>query len=50
MEFHYPKGLEKFGDLLEDFKARPSTAKASDTYLSDNDTVNSGFGEKRNHD
>ena len=31
VEFHYPKGLEKFGDLLEAFKARSSTAKASDT-------------------
>ena len=50
VEFPYPKGLEKFGDLLEDFKARLSTAKASDTYSSNNDTVNSGFGEKANRD
>ena len=28
LEFYYPKRLAKFGDLLEDFKARLSTAKA----------------------
>ena len=51
VEFHYPKGLEKFGDILEDFKARLSTAKAIDIYSSDNDnTVNSGYGEKTNRD
>ena len=50
VELHYPKGLEKFGELLADFKARSSTAKASDTYSSNNDTVNSGCGEKTNRD
>ena len=50
VEFLYPKGLEKFGDLLEDFKACSSTAKASDTYSSNNDTVSSGLGEKANRD
>ena len=33
VEFHYPKGLGKFNDLLEDFKAHVNTAKASDTYF-----------------
>ena len=50
VEFHYPKGLEKFRDLLEDFKTRSSTAKATDTNSFDNDTVNSGLGEKGNRD
>ena len=50
VEFHYPKGLKKFGDVLEDFKARLSTAKASDSYSSNNNTVNSGFREKANRD
>ena len=50
IEFHYAKGLGKFGDLLENFKACLSTAKASDTYSSDNDSVNSGLGEKTNRD
>ena len=35
---------------LKDFKACLSTAKASNTYLSNNDTVNSGFGQKANRD
>ena len=52
VEFHYPKRLEKFADLLEDFKARLNTARAIDTYSldEDNDIVNSGFGEKTNRD
>ena len=50
VEFHYPKGLEKFGDLLDDFKARSNTAKAVDTFSEDNDIVNIGFGEKTNRD
>ena len=50
VEFHYPKGLEKFGDLLVDFKARLNTAKAVDTFSEDNDVVNIGFGEKTNCD
>ena len=51
VEFHYTKGLEKFEDLLEDFKACSNTAKVidDDTYSSDEeDIVNSGFGEKTN--
>ena len=51
--FHYPKGLEKFEDLLEDFKARSNTAKVNDddTYsFEEKDIVNSGFGEETNHD
>ena len=51
VEFHYPKGLEKFNDLLEDFKAHMNTAKASDTYLSHKKyIVNSGFTEKTKRD
>ena len=47
VEFRYPKGLEKFNDLLEDFKARLNTAKTNDIYSSD---VNSDFGEKSKRD
>ena len=32
VEFHYLKGLEKFNDLLEDFKGRLNTAKAINNY------------------
>ena len=38
VEFHYPKELEKFNDLLEVFKARLKTAAAAavtDTYSID---------------
>ena len=50
-EFDYPKGLEKFADLLEDFKAHSNAAKATNTYLLDEeDIVNSGFREKTNLD
>ena len=50
VEFYYLKGLEKFEDLPEDFKARSNTAKFIGTYLSneDDDIVNIGFGEKTN--
>ena len=33
VEFHYLKGLEKFGDLLDDFKARSNTAKVRIPFL-----------------
>lgn len=51
-EFHYPKGIEQFEDQLEPFKARSTTEKVNDDIcLSDEeDIVNSGFGEKANHD
>ena len=48
VEFHYSEGLEKFNDLLQDFKAHFNT-KCS--YSSDEeDIVNSRFGKKSNHD
>ena len=53
VEFHYPKGLQKFEDLLEDFNCCSNTAKVidDDTYSSDEeDIVNSSFGEKTNCD
>ena len=53
VEFHYPKGLENLNDLLEEFKASSNTAKATNTYSSDDeeqDIVNSGFGEKTKRD
>ena len=52
VEFHYPKGLEKFENLLEDFTVRLNTTKVhNNTYLSDEeDIVNSSFGEKTNRD
>ena len=52
VEFHYSKGLEKFADLLKDFKAHSNAAKAIDTYSLDDDNDNeySGFGEKINRD
>ena len=51
MEFLYPKGLEKFNDLLEDFKALSNTVKVKDTYsFNEEDIVNSGFGEKSKRD
>ena len=31
VEFHYPKRLQKFNDLLEDFKACSNPAEATDT-------------------
>lgn len=30
VEFHYPKNLESFDDLLEEFKSRSKTAKIKD--------------------
>ena len=33
VEFHYLKGLEKFGDLLDDFKARSNTVKVRIPFL-----------------
>ena len=53
VEFHYPKELEKFNNLLEVFKARSKTAAAAvtDTYsIDEKETVNSGFGEKTKRD
>ena len=51
VEFLYPKGLEKFNDLLEDFKALSNTVKVKDTYsFNEEDIVNSGFGEKSKRD
>ena len=53
VEFHYPKELEKFNDLLEVFKACSKTAAAAvaDAYsISEKETVNIGFGEKTKRD
>ena len=50
---HSPKGLEKFEDLLEDFKACSTTSEVIDDDTDSsgkNDIVNSGFGEKTNRD
>ena len=48
VEFHYPKGIGKFENQLEDFKARSNTAKVNDHIYSfdEEDIVISGFGEK----
>ena len=51
VEFHHPKELEKFNDLLEVFKACLKTAAAAvtDAYLIDEkETANGGLGEKTN--
>ena len=56
VSFHYPKSIEKFGDLLEVFKARSRMSKRNnnddDTSSSDNKIFNDsdGFGEKTNPD
>ena len=52
VDFHYPKLIEQFEDLLEVFKACSRTAKRSgngdDSFLSKDEFINEsdGFGEK----
>ena len=51
VEFHYLKELEKFNNLLKVCKAWSKTAAAAvtDAYsIDEKETVNSGFGEKKN--
>ena len=53
-EFHYPKELEKFNDLLDVFKACSKTAAAAavtDSYsIDEKENVNIGFGKKTKRD
>ena len=44
-EFHYPKSIEKFDDLLEIFKAPSKAAKRKDDYSSSDDDGNTSSSD-----